>query len=205
MSPKNCIVGFPPGPAPISSPATTGLENTLCPAERLSRRDRKRGVEANHPSKLSIRDGLLLLLVYYRLYVMSILVRYHFDLDQSNVLKNIRMLEPVVRECVPLPKKVHERAIRARTIEEVEEYFPGFKAFIDATEQEIARPRRKQKRFNRRLSKARVIVGHIIARMKEFRLMAEEFRNKLKRDEVAIEIASGLVNLRILGNGAIAF
>ncbi|MGA8913152.1 MAG: hypothetical protein WB443_09880 [Nitrososphaeraceae archaeon] len=36
---------------------------------------------------------------------------------------------------------------RARTIDEVEEeYFPGFKAFIDATEQEIPRPENKKRR-----------------------------------------------------------
>ena len=35
---------------------------------------------------------------------------------------------------------------RARTIDEVgEEYFPGFKAFIDSSEQEIPRPKNKRK------------------------------------------------------------
>ena len=33
-----------------------------------------------------------------------------------------------------------------RTIDEVEEYFPGFKVFIDATEQEIPRPKNKRRR-----------------------------------------------------------
>jgi DDE superfamily endonuclease len=32
------------------------------------------------------------------------------------------------------------------TIDEVEEYFTGFKAFIDSTEQEIPRPENKRKR-----------------------------------------------------------
>jgi DDE superfamily endonuclease len=35
---------------------------------------------------------------------------------------------------------------RLRTIEEVEEYFPDFKAFIDSTEQDIPRPKNKRKR-----------------------------------------------------------
>ena len=52
------------------------------------------------------------------------------------------MLEPLVKECIPLPKKVYEMARRLRTIEEVEKFFPGFKAFIDATEQEIPRPKK---------------------------------------------------------------
>ena len=35
-----------------------------------------------------------------------------------------------------------------KSIEEVELYFPGFKAFIDSTEQEIQRPKNKRKRKN---------------------------------------------------------
>jgi len=45
-----------------------------------------------------------------------------------------------------LPKKLYKRTRRARTIDEVEEYFPGFKAFVDSTEQEIPRPMNKRKR-----------------------------------------------------------
>ena len=41
-----------------------------------------------------------------------------------------------MRKCVPIPKKVYEGAKRACIIEEVELYFPGFKAFIDVNEQE---------------------------------------------------------------------
>src|SRR5450756_2444161 len=96
-------------------------------------------VEAARSSSLD--DRLLLLLMYYRTYVTSILLGFTFNLDQSNVLKDIRMLEPLVKECIPLPEKLHEMARRARTPEEAERYFPGFKAFIDATEQEIPRPK----------------------------------------------------------------
>jgi hypothetical protein len=60
------------------------------------------------------------------------------------------MLEPFIKLSVPLPRKLYKRTRRARTIDEVEEYFPGFKAFIDSSEQEIPRPtknRRKRKRY----------------------------------------------------------
>jgi DDE superfamily endonuclease len=56
------------------------------------------------------------------------------------------MLEPLVKLCDPLPKKLYKRTRRLRTIDEVEEYFPGFKAFIDSTEQEIPRPKNKRRR-----------------------------------------------------------
>jgi DDE superfamily endonuclease len=56
------------------------------------------------------------------------------------------MLEPLIKLSVPLPRKLYKRTRRARTIDEVEEYFPGFKAFIDSSEQEIPRPENKRKR-----------------------------------------------------------
>ena len=272
--------------------------------KRLSRKGRKNSVGGGRPFKLPLRDRLLMLMVYYRLYVTSTLLGFLFDLGQTNVLKDIRMLEPLVKECIPLPEKVYERAGRARTPEEVEEYFPGFMAFIDATEQEIPRPKNatkrkshysgkrkrhtvktqltvnekglilhrtnhargrrndygifkgnrpklpkgvragadlgyygikkdfpelnamipfkrrggggrgrrgrkgraltpSQKRFNRRLAKARVVVEHTISRMKKFRVMGEEFRNRLRRYDVMTKIVSGLVNLRIMGTGRI--
>jgi len=87
-----------------------------------------------------------MLLMYHRLYVSSILLGFLLDLGQTNVLKNIRMLEPLVREVLPLPRKLHRRAGRLGTLDEVEALFPGFKAFLDATEQEIPRPKDKGKR-----------------------------------------------------------
>jgi hypothetical protein len=114
--------------------------------KRLFRADRKRAVGAGHPFKLPLTDRLLMLMVYYHLYVSSTLAAYLFDLSQSNVLKNIRKLEPLVSQVLPLPKKQHKKARRLQTLDEVEAMFPGFKAFLDATEQEIPRPKSKRKR-----------------------------------------------------------
>jgi hypothetical protein len=267
--------------------------------KRLFRRVRKNELGGGRPFKLGLRDRLLMLLVYYRLYVTSNLLSFLFDLGQTNVLEDIRKLEPLMKECTPLPEKLYERAKRARTPEEVEQFFPGFMAFTDATEQEIPRPKNSlkrkthysgkrkrhtvktqlmvngkgvimhrtnhargrrhdygifkgnrpklpkrvrlgvdlgydgikedfpelnamipfkrragrgrkgraltpsQKRFNKQLAKARVIVEHTISRMKKFRIMGEEFRNRLKRYDVMTKVVSGLVNLRILGIGSI--
>lgn len=265
---------------------------------RLSRPDRKRDVGGGGRFKLPLRDRLLMLLVYYRLYATFTLVGFLFDLDQSNVFRDVRCLEPLVRRCLPLAKKVHKLTRRLRTIEEVEEFFPGFKAFIDATEQEIPRPKDSKKRkshysgkkkrhtvktqltvngkglivhrtnhargrrhdypifkrnrphlppgvkpvvdlgyngiqndfpglepmvpfkrygggrghkrrrrltphqkaFNKALSKARVVVEHTISRMKKFRIMADEFRNRLRHYDLMTDIVSGLVKLRIMGS-----
>ena len=116
---------------------------------RLARPDRRHEVGGGHPFSLVLEDRWLMLLMYCRTYVTSILLEFVFGLDQSNVLKDIRMLEPLVKEYIPLPEKLlHDMARRARTMEEVERYFPGFRVFVDATEPEI--PRRPQDKGKRK-------------------------------------------------------
>ena len=114
--------------------------------ERLQRKDRKRAIGAGHPYVLSLTDRLLMLLLYYHMYTSSTLLGYLFCVSQTGVLKNIRKLEPLFSEVLPLPKLEHEKVRRLQTVDEIEAMFPGFKAFMDATEQEIPRPHGKRKR-----------------------------------------------------------
>ena len=114
--------------------------------KRLSNRKRERKVGAGRPFKLKVKERFLILLVYYRLYITYTLSGFLFDLDQSNICRDISMLEPLVKLCIPLPKKLYKSTRRLRTIDEVEEDFPGFKAFIDSSEQEIPRPKNKRRR-----------------------------------------------------------
>ena len=115
--------------------------------KRLSRTKRERKVGAGRPFKLKVKERFLMLLVYYRLYITYTLSGFLFDLDQSNICRDISIIEPLIKLCVPLPKKLYKRTRRSRTIDEVEEeYFPGFKAFIDSSEQEIPRPKNKRRR-----------------------------------------------------------
>lgn len=114
--------------------------------KRLSARKRRRDVGAGRPFKLKLRERFVMLLVYYRLYITYTLSGFLFNLDQSNVYRDISILEPLIKLCVPLPKKLYKRTSRLRSIDEVEEYFPGLKAFIDSTEQEIPRPENKRKK-----------------------------------------------------------
>lgn len=267
--------------------------------KRLQRTNRKNKAGAGHPYKLNLKNRYLMLMLYYRLYTSSTLIGFLFDLGQTNVLKNIRALEPAAQAILPLPKKVHNATRRLQTPQEVEEYFPGFKAFLDATEQEIPRPSAKHKRkthysgkkkrhtvktqltvnskgliihktphvrgsrhdyalfkqhrpclpekvkvgvdlgykginedfpefnaeipfkrkspgrgkrgvkaqeltpeeksHNKRLAKARVVVEHTISRVKKFRIMGEEFRNRLKHYDTMTDIVFGLINFRIGG------
>ena len=87
-----------------------------------------------------------MLLVYYRLYITYTLTGFLFDLDQSNVCRDIQKIESLIRKCVPIPQKTYNITKRLKTPEEVEEYFPGFLSFIDSTEQQIPRPVDKDRR-----------------------------------------------------------
>ena len=244
-----------------------------------------------------------MLLMYHRLYATSALLGFLFNLGQTNVLKNNRILEPLVTQVLQLPEKIYRRAGRLGSLDELEALFPGLKAFLDATEQEIPRPRDKGKRrthyrgkrkrhtvktqvtvnadglivhktphargsrhdyslfkwhrphlpgevclgldlgydgvqkdypelnvlvlfkrrgpgrgkrgvkakeltceeraFNQRLSVERVAVKHTVSRLKKYRIMAQEFRNRLRRYDVMTDIVCGLVNLRVMGAEAL--
>jgi hypothetical protein len=82
-----------------------------------------------------------MLLVYCRLYITYTLSCFLFDLDQSTVCRDIQKIESLVTPCIPIPQKIYKITKRLKTSEEVEQYFPGFLAFIDSTEQQqIPRP-----------------------------------------------------------------
>jgi len=59
---------------------------------------------------------------------------------------------------------------------------------------------KKQKRQNKKLRKERVIVEHTISKMKKFRIMGEEFRNRLTRYDRMTSIICGLVNFTVLSH-----
>ncbi len=111
--------------------------------KRLSckrKENRKRKIGAGRNFKLDLKDRFVMLLVYYRLYITYTLTGFLFDLDQSNICRDIQKIEGLVRQCVPIPQKIYPITKRLKTSEEVEKYFPGFLAFIDSAEQQIPRP-----------------------------------------------------------------
>ncbi|MER5175977.1 MAG: transposase family protein [Candidatus Nitrosocosmicus sp.] len=116
--------------------------------KRLSKRkDRERSIGAGRYFKLDVKNRFLMLLVYYRLYITYTLAGFLFDLDQSNICRDIQKIEPLIRKCVPIPQKLYNITKRLKTPEEeVEKYFPGFLSFTDSTEQPIPRPVDKDRR-----------------------------------------------------------
>ena len=260
--------------------------------KRLSnRKNRKRTMGAGRPFNLDLRDRFVMLLVYYRLYITYTLSGFLFDLDQSTVCRNIQKIEPLVMKCLPIPQKIYNMTKRLRTLDEVEQYFPGFLSFIDSTEQQIPRPKNRRKRnayysgkkkrhtvktqlmvnnhgliihklgykkgrrhdydiykenhpvtpkqvvtifdlgylgiekdfpeqqsslpkrkkrnqeeelsmeekdYNKTHSKKRIVIEHTICRLKKYKILADIFRNKLKKYDKVSDIVSGLVNYRTM-------
>ena len=56
-----------------------------------------------------------MLLVYYRLYITYTLTGFLFDLDQSNVCRDIQKIERLIRQCVPIPQKTYNITKRLKT------------------------------------------------------------------------------------------
>ena len=89
--------------------------------KRLSKRkNRKRAMGAGRPFKLELENRFLMVLVYYRLYITYTLAGFLFDLDQSNICRDIQKIEGLVRKCLPIPQKIYRITKRLRTPEEVE-------------------------------------------------------------------------------------
>jgi len=77
------------------------------------------------------------------------LAGFLFDLDQTNICRDIQKIEKRIRQCLLIPQKIYNiTKKRLKTSEEVEQFFPaGFLAFIDSTsEQQIPRPKNNWKR-----------------------------------------------------------
>ena len=68
--------------------------------QRLSKiyRERETGAAGRPPFKLDLKDRFLMLLVYYRLYITYTLTGFLFDLDQSNICRDIQKIERLIRQ-----------------------------------------------------------------------------------------------------------
>ncbi len=116
--------------------------------KRKENRKREIGAVGRH-FKLDVKNRFVMLLVYYRLYITYTLAGFLFDLDQSNICRDIQKIESLIRQCVPIPQKIYDITKRLKTPEAVEKYFPGFLAFTDCTEQQIPRPvDKKEERYS---------------------------------------------------------
>ena len=114
--------------------------------QRLSKRERIRDIGAGRPFKLSVKERILMLLIYYRCYTSYDLLEYLFGVDSSTVCRDIAKIEPAVIQCIPIPAKIYADSKKITNMQELQVFFPDFYAITDATEQQISRPKDKHKR-----------------------------------------------------------
>jgi hypothetical protein len=142
--------------------------------QRLDNPNRLRARGAGRKFNLKLPERLLMSLMYFRLYITQTLLGYLFDLDASNVNREIngRMMA-VLSEVLPVPTQDEplldlllvaqevdsssssssggggksKRGKKISTLKELLEKNPQFKEiFIDATEQELPKPKDKERR-----------------------------------------------------------
>jgi len=106
-------------------------------ARRAARPGRRRKAGAGRKPALPLADRLLMLLVDYRTYVPHTFLGFLFGIDDSNVSRSNRRLEPLLAGIFRLPERKVEL-----TREEIAELF------VDSTERPTCRPVRGQKRFS---------------------------------------------------------
>ena len=106
-------------------------------SRRAARPERRRKAGGGRKPALPLSDRLLMLLVYYRTYVPHTFLGFLFGLDDSNVSRSNRRLEPLLAGIFRIP----ERRVEL-TPEEIRELF------FDSTERPTGRPVRGQKRYD---------------------------------------------------------
>jgi hypothetical protein len=123
---------------------------------RLARPGRKRKIGGGRNFTLGLEERLMVTLMYFRLYVSYSLLGYLFDLDGTNIGREInqRML-PALLEVLPVPMQDellsgHDEppqiggGKRIKTLKKLMEAHPEIKeVWVDATEQPIQRPSEK--------------------------------------------------------------
>jgi hypothetical protein len=114
--------------------------------KRLSKKKRQRDIGAGRHFNHSIKDRILMLLMYYRMYTTYDMLGMIFDLNKSNVMRDIRYLEPAVKCSIPIPTKKYADSKKVTNMQQLQKFFPELIAITDGTEQPIPRPKNKKKR-----------------------------------------------------------
>jgi DDE superfamily endonuclease/Helix-turn-helix of DDE superfamily endonuclease len=104
-------------------------------AKRSARRPRQRKPGAGRKAKLLLNDRVLLTLLYYRTYVTQEFVGFLFGVDKGTVSRNVQELSL----CMVGVFRIPEKKVRIDPDDLAA-------VFVDATEQPVHRPKRKQRR-----------------------------------------------------------
>lgn len=104
-------------------------------AKQSASRPRRRKPGAGRKAKLRLADRLLLTLLYYRAYVTQEFVGFLFGVDKGTVSRKVQEISL----CLAGVFRIPERKVRIEPDDLVA-------VFVDATEQPVHRPKRRQRR-----------------------------------------------------------
>jgi len=113
--------------------------------KRLGARERKRRRGAGRHFKLLLQDRILMCLVHLRLNLTCTVMSYLFDLNESNVSRNIDHIKGLLKDELPEPAKLMAAQKKINSVEELFRLYPGLKVIVDGTEQPIERPKNPEK------------------------------------------------------------
>jgi len=111
--------------------------------ERLSSRQRQRAVGGGRTYTLSLRDRLLLTLMWLKLYLNTDVLGFLFEVDGSTVSRNVRNLLPTMRRVgeASLGWATPPKRGQTKNLSQAREAHPDLFAIVDATEQPVRRSR----------------------------------------------------------------
>lgn len=139
-------------------------------ARRRQRPNRRRKPGAGPKHHLCVADQLLMLLIYYRTYVSHAFLAFLFNVDDSTVCRNFRLVEPLLAGIFRIP----ERRIKVEP-DEIKELF------FDGTERPRNRPRRGQKRYYSGKKKRHTLKNQVVVARKRKKAGRRKQGHKGKR------------------------
>lgn len=176
--------------------------------KRLNRPNRQRAIGGGRKFTHQIPEKLLMLLMYYRLYLTQCFLGFMFDVDETTIGRNIEYLSPLFEKFLPLPEKIIPASTKLNTLAELLSWFPQLRVVIDATEQPIPRPaRRDRQRFyysgkkKRHTIKTQIISNKngiifdtfsgVEGKRHDFRTFQDSQADKIFPEEVGFEVDRG--------------
>jgi hypothetical protein len=133
---------------------------------QLEKRDRQRAVGAGRRYQHDARNRLLMAVIWLRIYPTYDVLGFIFDLDKSNICRNLKGVLAVLREQLGDEIEWPDKARRKQKMDQFMQEFPDVAAIVDATEQPTQRPQDpdEQKSYysgkkKRHTLKTQVVVG----------------------------------------------
>lgn len=109
--------------------------------KRLKKTKRSRKQGGGRKKELLLEDQLIMLLMYYRLYISQEFLGILFNLHNCHVSRHINYLHPLLAQIFKIPEAKLKLTESELSEEELIEFF------VDATEQQIQRPKKRQKQY----------------------------------------------------------